>query len=128
MKNQTREEEFRSAISIELEVEQARQVFEYLKYLLSISSGSLVITSAFISKKFDDPCLPHFLSSALICFLASILFSMVCYSLRIYNFPGIVKKEKQIGASLFGILIILTWVALFSGLLLTSVFIIKNIS
>jgi hypothetical protein len=58
------------------EKEAIKMLFEVYKHLTTLSSGSIVIICTFLEKFFKTPKSLHFVTSALVCFLLSIIGSI----------------------------------------------------
>jgi ABC-type molybdate transport system permease subunit len=109
------------------EIERYKSVFEYLKHLVSLSTGSIVILATFLEKIVKSQEWKIFRILALLGFLFTVICSTVAYSLLIFDFPGRKTKTKEWENAVGGFALIFSWIGFVIGIISVSVYTIKNI-
>lgn len=105
------------------DLEQRRASLDYAKQLMTLSTGSIVLITAFIDKGFSQPTWKPLVAASLISFVISILGAVAFHTMLVIDFPiGKTKvRSEWIGLSVF-----LAWVGFVSGIILLTGFAIRN--
>lgn len=110
-------------------IEHNRVVAEYLRHLTTLSTGSIILLSAFLEKLFPHPSWKGLVAVSLISFMLSIVASIVGYTVIIASSSSLVSKsqvsEKERNVGAFGIII--TWLGFLIGIISFTIFAVKNL-
>ncbi len=109
------------------ELEYNKAYIEYLKHLTTLSTGSIVLMTAFLEKLFAKPLWKPAVVVSLVGFMISVLSSATTYTLIVeYEFDED-SEEQPMWSLLLGVLsIFLTWLGFLVGIISLSIFAIRN--
>lgn len=104
--------------------EHAKNFFEYLRHLTTLSTGAILLLTAFLEKIFPHPKWKAVVVGSLASFCVAVVASVLTYTVMIYRAPGgpSDKLDAVAGCSLYT-----TWIGFLTGILLLTIFAIKNI-
>jgi hypothetical protein len=108
-------------------VEFHKALYDYLKHLATLSTGSIVLLAALLEKVFAQPRWKPMVIVAVLGFLFTVAASFVAYTLMVLNFPrpGITNSKLEGNLVFFAMLV--TWLSFFGGVLSLALFIIRNL-
>jgi hypothetical protein len=110
-------------------IERHKAFFEYLKHLATLSAGSILLIATLLQKVFTDPRWKAAVVVSLIGFVASLICSVVYYSLALYYFPGVASMgEGSRWGSIMTWSLITAWLGMLVGLIPLSTFAIANLT
>lgn len=101
-------------------------IFDYLKHLATLSTGSIVLVTTFLDKMFIQPQWKFLVVSAISGFMTSVVGSIVHYTLMIFDFPGN-RKPGALEKRLMAYSLIFSWAGFLIGIISLSLFAIKNL-
>ena len=105
-----------------LELERTKLLLDYLKHLITLSTGSIVLITIFLENIFKQPLHKHYVVFALGGFLLTILGCLIAHT------TALLIHEENSCLQNFGILgLILTWLGLIIGLGFLSLFAVINL-
>lgn len=101
-------------------------IFDYLKHLATLSTGSIVLITTFLDKTFTQPQWKFLVVSAISGFMTSVVGSIIHYTLMIFDFPGN-RKSGALEIRLMSYSLIFSWAGFLIGIVSLSLFAIKNL-
>jgi hypothetical protein len=113
------------AFEVQLAIERTKAVIDYVKHLTTVSTGSLILVSAFYEKLFPNPAYRILIVAVIVGFLTSILGSVALHTVYAAKFPPW-KGAKRFDNTLVTIGIVLTWSGFIAGVLSIGLFVILN--
>jgi uncharacterized protein with PQ loop repeat len=107
------------------QIERYKSLFEYIKHLTTLSTGSVVVLATFLEKIFSIPQWKQLAAISIFCFTASVIASIVTYTFYFLNFPT--GKPVLTWTGTMGTYsLIITWTSFIAGIILWTVFTMKN--
>ena len=97
---------------------------EYIRHLSTLSTGSILLITIFLEKVFPRPRWKAFIAIALLGFLASVIGSIVTYSVLV-AFPEDEPPELVSKTATWGLGVM--WVGFLCGVLALAIFALKNL-
>src|SRR5947209_18330058 len=107
--------------------ESIKLLFEVYKHIITLSNGAIVILSTFIEKVFQAPKENRLVTLSLLCFLASILSSLMMMA-HLAMEQEINRKQRAIDRIVYKILYYLSPIAFIFGVLSLAVFAVINLN
>lgn len=107
------------------EAEESKLTHDYLKHLTSLSTGSVLVTLAFVEKLFPQPQWQDLFGFAIACFLLSFIAAVVTMTINIKYMHD--PAPRGLLAMIGGYGLLVTWAFLFVGLVSLAVFALKNL-
>ena len=103
-----------------------KAMFDYLKHVSTLATGSIVLLSVFLDKLFKQPTLKWCVTAAVTSFFLSLLASTVVYTVAALNYPrpGKILDDADINIMVIGLLA--TWIGFLAGIGAITVFFIAN--
>ena len=106
-------------------------VAEYLKHLTTLSTGSIVILVTFLEKVFAQPRWKALIIASLLCFMFSVIGSVVAYSMLLLPSTSIDDSKFEAASSesvanIWAVGILITWMGFLLGVICLTIFAIRN--
>ena len=106
-------------------IERYKSLFDYIKHLTTLSTGSVVVLATFLEKIFQTPQWKQLAAISIFCFTASVIASIITYTFYFLSFPT--GKPVPIWAGTTGTYsLIITWISFIAGVILWTIFTMKN--
>ena len=112
----------------EQRIERYKLIFDYLKHLTTLSTGSIVIMATFLDKLLKAPEWPFLAIVSIIGFLIAVVFSVMTHTLFLVDLPVRAFPTKEWEKTLGGSFLFLTWFGFLLGVISLGVFAIKNLT
>lgn len=104
-------------------IERHKAFIEYLKFLSTLSTGSIVLMVSFLENLFKQPDAKVFIIVALLGFMLTVVFSVIAYSVVILN---IGRDISTTGSFTIGVTVPLTWISFIVGVISLTMFALLN--
>lgn len=108
-----------------------KSLFDYLKHVSTLSTGSLLLVTTFLEKFFKDPLYSWCVGLAVGALLLSLIASLAAYSVMVLNFPRNDREFSKASLSagekaVFAGGILVTWFAFLVGVGTLAFFFLAN--
>ena len=114
-------------LAIQLEMERTKSRIDYVKHLTTLSTGALILVSAFSDKLFPHPLYGFLINLAIISFLVSILGSVALHTIYVAKFPPI-KGGSHFDNKVITVGLVIAWLGFIGGIISLGVFVLANLS
>jgi hypothetical protein len=106
-----------------------KQFVEYVKHLTALSTGSILILTAFLEKVFVQRKWKAFVLFSLLGFGTSVIAAVITYTqlLDLFSVVDEATKEKRLDSTLFFVSVLLIWIGFLVGIVALLVFCIRNL-
>lgn len=103
-------------------IDRYKSLYEYLKHLTTLSTGSIVLLSTFLEKILKAKKWEFLIIAAIVALLFSVVCSTITYSLLIIDFPGRKSTEKEWEKIVGGLSLIGAWSGFLIGISSLAIF------
>ncbi|MGD0037968.1 MAG: hypothetical protein ABSC53_11835 [Bacteroidota bacterium] len=109
-------------------IESFKSMSDYLKYLTGLSTGTVVLLTAFLEKIFTQPVWKFLVSVSLSSLMISVVTSVIAQTMLVFmlSHPDPELSSRKV-VNVFIIALLLTWIAFMVGILSLTVFTLKNL-
>lgn len=105
-----------------------RAQYEYLRCITTLATGALIILPAVVYKIFENPMSMWFFVTAITFFFATVIISVITYTVRLARFPIMsMKKTSNSKAGITALSLILTCGCFLLAISYLAIFMIVNI-
>ena len=113
--------------SHEPKIEHHKSLLEYFKHLTTLSTGSIVLLSAFLEKLFSQPDWKFLVGVSFVGFVSSVLASVIAWTFYLIDYPGINFKKPSWYRFWGGLSLITCWLGFLVGVIALTVFALRNL-
>jgi hypothetical protein len=108
-----------------------KALFEYLKHLSTLATGSILLIATLLEKLFKQPLYSWCIGVSVGAFFLSLLASLAAYSVFILNFPRVDRAfdKSAIGTTEMGMMVgglVTTWISFLVGVGALAFFFLAN--
>jgi hypothetical protein len=113
-------------VDTDTRLEYAKILFEYLRHLATLSTGSILLIAAFLEKVFPQRAWTAMAIIALFGFIISVVGTVIAYTLYL---PSVHSNQpmSETKKNIFGWGLVLAWGGFLLGIICLTVFAIKNL-
>ena len=105
-------------------IERYKSIFDYLKHLTTLSTGSIILISAFLEKLFVKPNWKFLVAIALGSFMTSVVAAVVTHTILAFDFPGDTESPDlpKWANKLGDVSLVTTWTGFLVGIISLAIF------
>jgi hypothetical protein len=111
--------------NVDKRVEYAKILFEYLRHLATLSTGSILLIAAFLEKVFPQRVWTVMAVIALVGFIISVIGTILAYTIYLPMIKN--PRTHPMAERFFGVGLVMAWGGFLLGIICLTVFAIRNL-